>query len=162
MMSSNQIVRITICILLFAVFIAAASCDNKSNNYGTATIYDTVNNVEGLTLDIKENTVSESGLTIIIKNETQDEYTFGSSYCVEKQIDGKWYEVPHIIENAGWNAVGYSVGENGIREMELEKRWEWLYGKLSPGNYRIIKDCIYSRSPGDYDEYYIAANFTLE
>ena len=144
-------------IMAFVLCVTITGCDN---NYGEETIHDTVNDVAGLSLEIKANTVSESGLTVIIRNSTQNEYTFGSIYWVEKKINDKWYQVPYILENTAWSAEGYRVIENNSIEMEVN--WEWINGKLSAGNYRIIKDCIYLRAPGDYDKYYVSAEFIIE
>ena len=142
--------------MAFVLCVTITGCDN----YGEETRHDTVNDVAGLSLEIKANTVSESGLTVIIRNSTQNEYTFGSIYWVEKKINDKWYQVPDILENTAWSAVGYPVVGSSFIEMEIN--WEWINGKLSAGNYRVIKDCSYSRSPGDYDKYYVSAEFIIE
>lgn len=44
---------------------------------------------------------------------------------------------------------------------EIIVDWEWLYGKLSAGDYRMVKEALFVRSPGDYDKFPLYAAFTL-
>lgn len=49
------------------------------------------------------------------------------------------------------------VGEDN--KLELDINWEWLYGKLNPGKYRIVK--VIS-GVVDGVEHYITAEFVIE
>jgi hypothetical protein len=118
-----------------------------------------ISDFNGVTLEVKEGTAYSTGLTLIIKNVTPDEYMFGESYTLEKQIDGGWCKLPYLDENTVWISIGYILKGDSIRKIELD--WTRLYGALSPGDYRITKDFNYIRSPGDYDKYTISAEFTL-
>ena len=91
--------------------------------------------VENVSISISD--ISLTGATIIIKDTNVSKYTYGEWYKLEKEIDGKWYEVKTIIENYGFNSIGYNVDENN--EIKFVINWEWLYGKLPLGSYRIIK-----------------------
>ena len=44
----------------------------------------------------------------------------------------------NFIDNDFWNLVGYSVDENN--KLELEHNWEWLYGELENGEYKLVKE----------------------
>jgi hypothetical protein len=39
--------------------------------------------------------------------------------------------------------------------------WNWIYGSLDAGEYRLVKDISNFRGTGDYDTYYLAAEFTI-
>jgi len=65
-------------------------------------------------------------------------YTHGAWYKIEKEINGKWYEVKTIIESYAFNSIGYLPDENN--EIKFEIDWEWLYGELPLGSYRILKE----------------------
>jgi hypothetical protein len=39
--------------------------------------------------------------------------------------------------------------------------WEWIYGSLEKGEFRIVKDILDSNGVGGYETYYLAAEFTL-
>lgn len=95
----------------------------------------TINNIKKVSAEIFD--ISESGATIVIKDNNKKPYIYGEWYKIEKEENGKWVAVKTIIDNYGFNTVGYQVGEN--REVKLVINWEWLYGKLPEGSYRILK-----------------------
>lgn len=108
-------------------------------------IYDTVreymvNNdktlFDGITMYIKDNTLTDIGCTVVIQDVNKDD-VFGSWYRIDKKIDEEWQELKPIIDNYGFDSMGYKVNDDGIIEFEIN--WEWLYGKLDDGEYRIIK-----------------------
>ena len=145
-------------VLLFLCMITAG-CAKPPESHGTATEF-TVNTVEGLYLKVQSNAASATGLTLTVKNETGKIYTFGSAYWVEKWIEDNWYQIPDIVENVAFSAEALRLDENGKKEMDVN--WEWRYGILAPGNYRIIKDCICPGASGDFDTYYVADNFVIK
>ena len=59
-----------------------------------------------------------------------------------------------------FNDEAYSISPTGERS-EWTVDWEGLYGKLSPGEYRVRKTIFDGRAPGDYDAYDIFAHFRL-
>lgn len=95
-----------------------------------------VTDIENVSISISD--ISLTGATIIIKDTNKNPYTYGQWYKIEKQINGKWYEVKTIIENYGFNSIGYLPDKNN--EIKFIMNWEWLYGHLPLGSYRIIKE----------------------
>lgn len=108
---------------------------NESKEWVRPTINKTVNNVKNVSAEIFD--ISPTGATIIIKDRNTKPYIYGEWYKLEKEKNGKWIEVEAIIDNYGFNAIGYSVDEN--KEVKFLINWEWLYGELPQGNYRILK-----------------------
>ena len=92
--------------------------------------------IENVSISISD--ISLTGATIIIKDTNENPYTYGEWYKIEKQVNGKWYEVKPIIENYGFNSIGYLPDKNN--EIKFVMNWEWLYGRLPLGSYRIIKE----------------------
>ena len=92
--------------------------------------------VENVSADIYD--ISLTGATIIIKDTNEKPYTQGEWYKIEKQVDGKWYEVETLLDNYGFNSIGYLPDENN--EVKFVMDWEWLYGELPVGSYRILKE----------------------
>lgn len=126
-----------------------------------STEYETVNNLEGVIMTVKEGTVSPNGLVLIHENNSDKECIYGEFFILEKKIDDKWYEVPVTIEgNYGFEDIGHELVPGDNKEWETD--WQWLYGSLSKGEYRIIKDILDFRETGDYDTYYLAAEFTID
>ena len=114
----------------------------------------------GLTLSVKD--VSESGLTLVCTQsggELIGELHTGSDYklIVLKEA---WEDVPIIIEDYGWNMLAYMVAKNGVTEFEYD--WEWLYGKLPAGTYRMVKGFTQFREAGDYDDFAYWIEFEIK
>jgi hypothetical protein len=136
--------------------------NNKATDYVSNP--DVKNDLDGVTLEIKENTVSDKGLTLIIKNATPIEYTYSEVYCVEEKTDGGWRRLitRDIVDKNEqcWKTGGYTLGENNTQEQEID--WTWLYGKLNSGTYRIIKDFfVFTSSNEWHGPFSISATFTI-
>lgn len=122
--------------------------------------YGEVNKLEGVTMTVKGETVSSTGLTVVFKNTSEMTCIYGEFYALEAKSGDGWVEVPITFEgNYGFPAIGYQLDKNGSSEWSTH--WEWLYGVLEPGDYRIIKDILDFRGTGDYDQYYLSAEFSI-
>jgi len=122
--------------------------------------YETINNLDGVTMTVKEGTASSTGLTVVMENNSDNQCIYGEFFELEKKIDETWYRVPVAIDdNYGFNSIGYDLSPGDSREWEVD--WNWLYGSLEPGNYRIIKDIVDLKGTGDYETYYLAAEFSI-
>ena len=91
--------------------------------------------VENVSATISD--ISLTGATITIKDTNEDKYTYEEWYVLQKVIDGKTYSIPTKVKDYGFNDIGYEVNENN--EVKFVIDWEWLYGELPQGSYRIIK-----------------------
>jgi hypothetical protein len=118
-----------------AVLIFSVGCGNSDQELVKSN-YKELNGPEGVTLTIKEDTLSNSGATLVFQNDSDTEYIFGSAFEIEKMESDVWYKQPTITE-ACFNQLGYGLSPRGTAEIETD--WEWLYGKLDKGKYRIIK-----------------------
>ena len=93
-----------------------------------------------MSMTIKEGTLTKEGVTVIIKDLTNSEYMFGDDYRVDIYENGEWKEAENVLEDQyAWNSIGYTSNQNGI---EKHIKWSWLYGKLEPGHYRIVKSIM--------------------
>ncbi|MDN4493002.1 immunoglobulin-like domain-containing protein [Ureibacillus aquaedulcis] len=125
------------------------------------TIYEKVNNLDGVTMIAKEGTVSSTGLTVIFENNSNKHINYGESFLLEKKINGKWYEIPDILGgNYGFNDVGYGLEPFEVTELYFD--WDWLYGNLDNGEYRIVIDINDFRDAGDFDKYHLTAEFIVD
>lgn len=98
------------------------------------TVYAT-SEVENVSTTISD--ISLTGATITIKDTNESKYLYEEWYVIEKEIDGKMYSIPTKVKDYGFNSKGYTVDENN--EVKFVIDWEWLYGELPQGSYRIIK-----------------------
>ena len=152
-----------ISIILLLVSIILVACGNgnltETKNW-KYTEYDTVNNFDGVSMNIKEGSVSPTEATVIFENNSNNQGVFSDDFLLEKEIEGDWYQVPIIIDEYGFNDIGYELPPSEIEEFTID--WDWLYGSLDSGEYRIVKKLLDFRDTGDYDEYYLAAQFTID
>ena len=89
-----------------------------------------IDSVSGVTIEIKEGTLTPTGATIIITDTTDKNNSYGEAYRIDKKEDGKWTEVSRVIDNAFFNDIAYLLDDNNqiVREVD----WEWIYGRSLP------------------------------
>ena len=116
----------------------------------------------GITLSVEN--VTAKGLTLVCthsggKNVAQ--LDTGSYYIIQKSEKSGWEDVeylPHEYEIA-WDAVAWMIKKEDTTTWDIN--WEWLYGELPAGEYRIGKEIMNFRGTGDYDTELVYAEFTI-
>lgn len=117
----------------------------------------------GVTLTAKD--VNSAGMTLVFTQsggEACGELNTGDWYQIEVSTDGDWVPVEYAIEDddVAWNSLAWIIPmENTV---EWDVNWEWLYGELPAGQYRIAKEIVDFRKAGDFDKTLSYAEFTLE
>lgn len=97
-----------------------------------------INNLKDITLTIKEDTLTNEKVTLILTNNSDKNISYGNPYQLEiKRIDG-WHR---IIKNPAFTLEAYRVYPKGSTEIEVNLKN--IYGKLKKGTYRIIKKIRY-------------------
>lgn len=117
----------------------------------------------GVTLSVKD--VTQEGLTIVCTQSggtPTGELSTGTYYVLERKEADEWIPVADILEGKEvcWDEVAWIISMNDVTEWEVE--WEWMYGKLTPGYYRIGKEIMDFRETGDYDKEMYYAEFEIE
>lgn len=124
----------------------------------------------GLSLSLKD--ISSTGATLVFclydAEAAKGELIYGDDFALEVLKDGQWESVSVATTgDYGFNAIAYMlVPEAGVEQggnliVERYLDWEWLYGKLKPGEYRIGKSVIDIVEGGDNNRYMIYAHFVL-
>lgn len=90
-----------------------------------------------ITMTIKEGTLTPTSAVIIIKENKPKHYTYGEWFRIDYKKDDKWEKLEPITDDIWFYMIGYDIDDNN--ELEMETNWEWLYGTLSPGEYRLVK-----------------------
>lgn len=125
----------------------------KSNNHTLSDIKITENNVS---LSIKENTLTNTGATLILKNNSNTEIQYGNSYEIEIKHNKKWYKLDGKMY---FTLPLFFLEPN--KTVELEENWQDGYKNLKKGTYRIIKEIKIEKENNTFDSFYIAAEFTI-
>jgi hypothetical protein len=92
-------------------------------------------------LEIKETTITNMELTLIIKNPTLNDYMYSySDYYLEK-FDDIWSNVPYTeFYIKEWGDVDVTKLGHPLRPLstvKMEIDWSQKYGAISAGTYRI-------------------------
>ena len=108
--------------------------------------------------------VTATGLTVHFRQYDEREtgtLIYGEQYWLERQEGDDWIQVPTIIDVYAFHDIGYIIPKTD--ESTLETEWEWLYGKLSSGTYRITKTVDQHKNYGDgvYATYQLTAQFVI-
>jgi hypothetical protein len=114
--------------------------------------------LEGVTMEVEESSVSGTGLTIVLTNNTDNEITYGSDFKLETMAEETWTDCEFIIENGAFTSEGYDIAPGKSDKQEVD--WEWLYGTLNKGRYRITKGIALSTASDP--EGYVGAEITAE
>ena len=141
---------------------AGSSAPQKINSSSSeSSSIQTAEDPWGLTLSVKD--VTTTGLTLVITQEggsPTGTLQYGSNYTLEVEQDGTWQNVPDIVDgNFAWDGMAYLVTMDGETEQAVD--WDWLFGPLSPGQYRLSKEFMDFRDTGDYDTQLYEVEFDI-
>lgn len=92
--------------------------------------------VANVSLVIDENTVSSTGVTIIITDVNETQYGWGEPYRLQVKKEGKWEDV-EPLHDIDFTSIGYVLDEEGKTKQEID--WKEDYGEIASGTYRIVK-----------------------
>lgn len=147
---------LAIALTLMFIFTLAGCGDQPAENQPVETpapAYDW-----GLDLSVKD--VTPTGVTLVISQSggsPSGTLEYGSDYKIQTLDGDTWRDVPYATdENVAWTGEAYMVEMEADSEIRLS--WDWLYGSLSAGQYRIVKQFMDFRDTGDYDtdNYYVS------
>ena len=139
--------------------------DYVKRNGGTCEIVEERNLNHLIDVSIKEGSLTKTGLTIVIKERYDYDFSYGEPFWLERyNYQTSSYEKLPINEekNCAFNLPAY--GASPSKPLELRQDWSCMYGELSKGLYRIVKDVFFeSDIPVTEDDmYYLWVEFEIE
>ena len=116
----------------------------------------------GITLSAES--VTTSGLTLRCVQsggEPSGELSTGSFYVLERKTETSWEAMEYAPQEyeIGWTSEAWIIPMNG--DVTWDVNWVWFYGTLPEGAYRIGKNIMDWRAPGDYDQQMAYAEFEV-
>lgn len=94
--------------------------------------------IDGVSMAIKEGTLTETGVTVIIKDTNgKGTYVYGTEFRIDKKENDNWLKLKETGNNCAFTLIAYHVDDDGF--LEFEQNWECMYGKLEKGTYRLVK-----------------------
>lgn len=83
----------------------------------------------------------------------------GQPYWLERWNGTEWEAVPEVAEEVVWTTEGWVVSKNETTSWQVN--WEWCYGKLPAGTYRIGKTISNFMGPGVSESQNYYADFEI-
>ena len=153
--------KITALVLASLCLFTLSGC--SSDNEAADTADNSVQYDWGITL--KAENVTSSGLTLVCSQsggENVAQLETGSFFVVQKKNKSKWKDVDYIVkeDEFGWTMEAWEIPKENTSKWDVN--WEWLYGKLRSGDYRIGKKFTNFRGTGDFDNMIIYTDFSIE
>lgn len=105
--------------------------------------------IKNVQIKIEEDTISPSGVSIIIIDNNNEPYTWGENYTVQKKVKNEWKT---LNANMNINSNAYVLDKNN--QLRQNINWINVYGNLPKGTYRIEKEA-------DGDKFY-SNEFVIE
>lgn len=97
-----------------------------------------LNEADGVSMTIKKGTLTRKSATVVISDTNGKEANiYGSDFRVDKKENEEWKEVEKSHNDYAFNDMAYYVDDEG--KLEFVCNWEYMYGKLENGEYRIVK-----------------------
>lgn len=113
-----------------------------------------------VSIRIKDETLTDSKVTLILENHTNGGYSYGNPYSIQYEHNRVWYEIIPL-NDLNFNLPAFNL--KGKESIEININWEYHYGRLTKGKYRIIKDVFKeSNGPTKDKDIYIAAEFIID
>ena len=120
----------------------------------------------GLSLSVKD--ITSTGLTLVVTQsggEPTGELQTGDPYRLIALVDETWKNVeelplPEGVDARAWNSIAYLIPKEDVREFEIN--WNWMFGELPPGTYRLIKEFMDFRETSNYDTFEYWVEFEIQ
>ena len=149
--------RVTlIALMCICVVLGMTGCGKSKNEFDIGNKSDIKISQNDVIMTIKEGTLTNKSATLILTNNSDKNFQYGTPYEIEIKKDGEWHKI-NVELNFTMPAFQLSARENN----EIEINWENGYGKLEKGTYRIIKEIDYEYEEGKYKSFNIAVEFTI-
>lgn len=103
---------------------------------------------------------TNTGISFTITEQQENPNTYGEWYEIEKLVDDLWLKVTPINE-CGFNDIALYADDDSSLVFNID--WEYCYGTLESGEYRIVKYYIpyLERAATEEDKEYFYVEFTL-
>ena len=140
--------------LSFILIIGLTGCSKNKLDIGDKSDIEISNS--DVVMSLKEDTLTDTGATIILTNNSDKNYTYGNPYEIEIKKDGEWHKINVLID---FTLPAFPLKPGEAKEIKIG--WKDGYGKLPTGNYRIIKR-VSTEEDGKSKTFNIALEFNID
>ncbi|MDD6879142.1 MAG: hypothetical protein PUD59_02810 [bacterium] len=150
----KKILYILVCCFMI---LGLTGCGTNKNDFEIGNESTIKTSEKGISLSVKKGTLTNTGATLVLRNNSDLDAQYGYPYEIEIKKDGKWYKI-----NVEIDFILPAFGLKSKETKEIELNWENGYGQLSPGEYRIIKSIGIEKDDGALDSFYVSAEFNIK
>lgn len=117
-----------------AVFLTLTGCQSNNSLTEKASVQERPNSENGITVttEMSQYPTFTEEITILIKNETNEDFTTGIHVFLEKKIEGTWYKVPMKQSSFSEQGIVHPSGKTSSLILKVHD----LKDKLTAGAYR--------------------------
>lgn len=108
-------------------------------------------------MTIKDGTLTNKSVTLILTNNSDRKIQYGSPYEIEIKKNDEWHKI-----NSELNFTLQLFILESKEKNEFELNFEDGYGKLPSGTYRVIKKIDKEKEDGLFDSFYVSTEFTIK
>jgi hypothetical protein len=151
--------KILAILLCGVMMLGLTGCGKTENEFDVGDKSDIQISQKDVTLSIKDGTLTNTSATLILKNDSDVDVQYGNPYGIEIKQDNEWHDIDINVELTS-TVPAYWIKPGESKEIEIS--WENVYGKLSAGEYRILKGISIEKEEGSFEDFVIAAEFTIK
>ena len=145
-------------ILLCGIMVLGMTgCGKQKNEFDIGNKSDIKISQNDVIMTIKEGTLTNKSVTLILTNNSDRKIQYGSPYEIEIKKNGEWYKI-----NAKLNFTLPLFILESKKKNEFKLNFEEGYGKLPSGTYRVIKKIDKEKEDGLFDSFYVSTEFTIK
>ena len=148
--------KIIVLMISFTIILGLCGCNNQDKTIGRKSEINITK--EKVSLIIKEKTLTSTGATVILKNDSDDDVHYGTPYHLEKKVNNEWY-ILKPIEDLNFIMPLFILKPEESSENNID--WNYGYRKLPKGTYRIVKDTDIVKNDESKEKIFIAAEFVI-
>lgn len=125
----------------FLISLFLCGCSSKGFDTSHLNISTTVANCDTITLTVKEPTIKsfKEPITLILKNNSNQEYGYGTDFKLEINLENEWYEIPFVSGEFIDIGIILDKYKENTETIDLSK----YFSNLPEGNYRIVKNLYF-------------------
>ncbi len=146
--------------LILGIFtLGLAGCQKIDSDLPLGSVSDLKISNKDASLEIKPDTLTNKGATVILTNKSAKQLRYGNPYSIEVKKDGKWYTID-VEKYFNLPLILLEAHES----TEIDINWEVFYGKLPSGTYRIIKgvEIEKDKEQDKYETSIVAVEFKID
>lgn len=98
---------------------------------------DDIKGVSNVSMEVNQDTLNNTNAAIVITDTSDNDNVYGEWFRIDKLEDKKWQEVKTLDYEFSFNDIEYRVEDDN--KLEMSHNWEFIYGGLDSGEYRIVK-----------------------